>query len=94
MDILDIVLRDRKDGEPMPSLLIRDMKEDTKRELAVRAAQHGRSQQAEVLAILESALHPNESTWFEALHQSAQAVGGIDLPTTKRHAPRITGALL
>lgn len=78
----------------MPSLLIRDMKDTTKRELAVRAAKHGRSQQAEVLAILESVLHPNETTWFEALHQSAKEVGGIDLPTIQRHAPRITGTLL
>lgn len=78
----------------MPSLLIRDMSEATKRELAVQAAQHGRSQQAEVLAILESALHTSETTWFEALRHVAQEAGGIELPVVQRHAPRVTGILV
>lgn len=78
----------------MPSLLIRDMSETTKRELAVQAAQHGRSQQAEVLAILESALHSNETTWFEELRHAAKEAGGIELPVMQRHAPRVTGVIV
>ncbi len=78
----------------MPNLLIRDLSEVTKRQLAIRAAEHERSQQAEALAILEEALEPKSASWFDALRETANNVGGIELPTQKRHSPRITGILL
>ncbi len=75
----------------MSSLLIRDIDEETKRSLAIRAAENGRSQQAEALSILESALGGQQDSWFSLLHQGAQSVGGIELPQIERHQPRITG---
>lgn len=74
----------------MPSLLVRDINEETKRQLAIRAAQDGISQQAEVRKILEQALEPSES-WLTSVMDQAQAVGGIDIPLQTRHAPRVTG---
>lgn len=78
----------------MASLLIRDMQEETKRALAVQAARHGRSQQAEALAILESALAPQRPSLVDFLRQGAREVGGIEAPVAERHAPRITGVAL
>ncbi len=78
----------------MPNLLIRDLSESTKRQLAIRAAENGRSQQAEALAILEDSLEPKTDSWFDALRDMSNNVGGIDLPTTDRHSPRLTGVLL
>lgn len=78
----------------MPSLLIRDLSESTKRKLAVQAAKNGRSQQAEALAILEDSLEPKTDSWFDSLREMSGNVGGIDLPTMNRHSPRLTGTLL
>lgn len=78
----------------MPSLLIRDMSEATKQRLAVQAAENGRSQQAEAIAILEETLHSSQTPWFENLLQISQEVGGIDLPVIERHSPRVTVVLL
>ena len=78
----------------MATLLIRDISEPTKTRLAVRAAQNGRSQQAEALSILESSLKPSTQSWFESLRHKAEEVGGIDLPALERHSPRVTGVML
>lgn len=78
----------------MPSLLIRNMSESTKRQLAIRAAEDGCSQQDEVLLILEEALNPKKATWLDALLEKSESVGGIEIPEAKRHAPRLTGVLL
>lgn len=78
----------------MSSLLIRNLNESTKRQLAIRAAENGRSQQAEALSILEESLEPKTSSWFDTLHEMSSKVGGIELPTTGRHSPRLTGVLL
>lgn len=79
---------------PMPSLLIRDINEPTKKQLAIRAAQNGRSQQAEALAILENELNDASSTWVGTLNDLFSETGGIDLPISSRHTPRITGVML
>ena len=75
----------------MANLLVRDIDEGTKRALAVRAAQNGRSQQAEALIILKTALQPQQKTWIQMMRDDAQAVGGIEFELPKRHAPRFTG---
>ena len=52
----------------MPSLLIREISEDAKRALAVRATKNNRSQQAETNVISETfKKHPDEHTmnWME-----------------------------
>ena len=43
----------------MADLLIRDLNEGTKQLLRERAARHGRTQQGEAKAILESSLRPS-----------------------------------
>lgn len=77
----------------MPSLLVRDVPDDVKRALALRAAENGRSQQAEARAVLEEALCPHTGSWVSLLRDAADSVGGIDLVCPQRHAPRITGIL-
>lgn len=78
----------------MASLLIRDIPETTKKNLAVRAAQHGRSQQSEALCILREAIDGNSESWVDVLRRAAEDVGGIELPEPVRHAPRLTGVQL
>lgn len=78
----------------MPSLLIRNMSESTKRRLAIRAAEDGCSQQDEVLRILDRALNHKDSTWLDALLEKSESVGGIEIPEAKRHTPRLTGVSL
>lgn len=78
----------------MPSLLIRNMSESTKRQLAIRAAEHGCSQQDEVLSILDKALSSENGTWLDSLLEKSESVGGIDIPESKRYAPRLTGVPL
>lgn len=63
----------------MADLLVRNIPDDVKRRLAVRAAENGRSQSAEALAILEESLKPATKTWFEMLYETAQEVGGFEL---------------
>lgn len=78
----------------MPSLLIRDIPAEMKRSLAMRAAEHERSQQAEVLAILRDTLGEQQQSWVQMLRKGAEEVGGIQLPEAQRHTPRLTGVRL
>lgn len=78
----------------MPSLLIRDLSESTKKQLAIQAAKNGRSQQAEALAILEDSLDPNTISWYDTLREMSSKVGGIELPAVERHSPRLTRVVL
>jgi antitoxin FitA len=45
-------------GEIMPSVTIRNVPDEVHRALRVRAAQHGRSAEAEIREILENAVQP------------------------------------
>ena len=75
----------------MPDLLIRGCDEDTKRKLAVQAARHGRSQQAEALAILRAALQDEaERMWIDLILENAREAGGMEFEPPKRHAPRMS----
>ena len=75
----------------MPALLVRDISEEMKRALAIRAAQNGRSQVAEARAILEEVLFPSRQDWLQGIYEDAQSVGGMNIPFSERHEPRITG---
>ena len=75
----------------MPALLVRDLSEEGKRALAIRAAEHGRSQQAEAKAILEAALFPASDNFVDMIRKNAQDVGGMEFGLPKRHTPRVTG---
>lgn len=72
----------------MADLLIRDLNEGTKQLLRERAARHGRTQQGEARAILESSLRPEATSWVARLRNAAQAVGGIDIEDPERHPAR------
>lgn len=63
----------------MADLLIRNIPEETKRQLALRAAENGRSQSAEVVAILEASLQPEQKSWIRRLYEASQEIGGVEL---------------
>jgi antitoxin FitA len=68
---------------------IRNLDEDTRRRLRVRAAQHGRSMEAEIRAILEEAVREPESSGglFTTLMDRVAAIGGVDLDLPPRSTP-------
>jgi antitoxin FitA len=64
----------------MSSITIRNIPEETHRALRVRAAMAGRSTEAEVRAILESAARPNDRVKLGSLlAEIGQQAGGADL---------------
>jgi plasmid stability protein len=77
----------------MPSLTVRNLPDETHRALRVRAAQHGRSAEAEVRAILEEAVRPAERLKIGTeLHRIAQEIGGMDDLNISRQRREIQGA--
>lgn len=73
----------------MMDLLVRDIPEELKRKLAIRAVENGRSQSAEVLSILQETLQPEEKkSWFEILRGAAEECGGFELELPERHPAR------
>lgn len=63
----------------MADILIRDVPQKTKLLLEERAALNGRSRNAELLAILEATLEPQQRTWFDILRSAAEDAGDIEL---------------
>lgn len=74
----------------MADLLIRNIDEDLKRELTARAARNGRSQQAEALSILQSALSNSSRSWVSLLSRAGDRADEITLPEIERHPARST----
>jgi plasmid stability protein len=77
----------------MATLTIRGLNDDTKARLRVSAAQHGRSMEAEVRAILEDALPSGQATGGLGSRIRARfaAVGGVELePPNRSEMPRST----
>jgi antitoxin FitA len=76
----------------MGSITIRNLDDDVKRRLRVRAAEHGRSMEEEAREILRQVV--TRPTLQRDLGQSVHArfaeVGGIDLPQPKRSEMRPT----
>jgi plasmid stability protein len=75
------------------TLTIRGLDDDTKARLRVSAAQHGRSMEAEVRAILEDALPSQRTTGGLGSRIRARfaAVGGVELePPSRSEMPRAT----
>ena len=72
----------------MPDLLVRSVSEESKKLLALRAAQNNRSVQAEAKRILEDAVAPVKSGWVHLLRAAAvdAEADGFELP--QRHAAR------
>jgi plasmid stability protein len=73
----------------MAALSIRNLDEDIKRRLRIRAAQHGRSMEAEVRAILEDAVREPERSGglFTTLMDRVGAIGGVELDLPPRSTP-------
>jgi antitoxin FitA len=72
----------------MSVVTVRNLPEETHRALKVRAAQHGRSTEAEIREILEEAVHPKARVKFgSALAAFRERFGGIDLEITRDPTP-------
>jgi antitoxin FitA len=64
----------------MASVTVRNLPEETHRALRARAAAHGRSTEAEIRAILESVVRPEERVKLGSLlAEIGREVGGVDL---------------
>ena len=72
----------------MPVVTVRNLPEETHRALKARAAQHGRSTEAEIREILEEAVHPKTRIKIGSeLAAFGQRFGGLDLDITRDQAP-------
>lgn len=69
----------------MASIMVRNLDEDVKRRLRVRAARHGRSMEAEVRAILEESVSQQDN-FAEALMGTFGELGGVELDLPPRTA--------
>lgn len=68
----------------MAQLVVRDIKQDVKERLRRRAAEHGRSMEAEARMILTDAVKPPRRSIVAALGELADDVGGIELDIPQR----------
>lgn len=71
----------------MPTVTIRNLSEETHRASKVRAAQHNRSAEAEMRAILEAAIRPEERLHpGTALAEMSRKIGltNVDVETLKQ----------
>ena len=72
----------------MPDLLVRDVNEETKRALQIRAAQNGRSLQAEAKAILTDAVAPAKPGWFTLVREALAGAEADGFAVPERHEAR------
>lgn len=72
----------------MSVVTVRNLPEETHRALKVRAAQHGRSTEAEIREILEEAVRPKARVKLGAeLAAFGQRLGGLDLDISRDQTP-------
>ena len=72
----------------MASVTVRNLSDETHRALRVRAATHGRSTEAEIRAILESAVRPEGRVRLGTLlAEIGREVGGVDLDIERDRTP-------
>jgi plasmid stability protein len=72
----------------MPAITVRNISEETHRALRVRAAEHGRSTEAEVRAILDEAVQRAEEVGLGTfLWNIGRELGGVDLDITRDKTP-------
>lgn len=74
----------------MAALSIRDLDDDVRERLRIRAARHGRSMEAEVRAILTDAVTPQSGRpdLFASLAERFSEIGGVELEVPSRELPR------
>jgi plasmid stability protein len=70
----------------MSSVTVRNLPEATHRALKQRAAQHGRSTEAEIRHILEAAVRPHRGLG-SALSEVGRALGGVALDARRDSTP-------
>ncbi|SRR6266446_6365245 len=77
---------------PMSSITIRNLDPAVKERLRVRAAQHGRSMEAEVRNILQRAVSASGAlptgSFYERIHARFARLGGVDLELPPRDEAR------
>jgi len=77
---------------PMSSITIRNLDPALKERLRVRAAQHGRSMEAEVRNILQRAVSASGAlptgSFYERIHARFARLGGVDLELPPRDEAR------
>jgi antitoxin FitA len=73
----------------MAALSIRDLEDSVKEKLRLRAARNGRSMEAEIRAILTSAVTDEapRTDLFNALTERFARLGGVDLDIPARTTP-------
>ena len=72
----------------MPVVTVRKLSEETHRALKQRAAQHGRSTEAEIREILEATVRPRKRVKIGSeLAALGKRFGGPDLNLTRDQAP-------
>lgn len=72
----------------MPVVTVRNLPEETLRALKLRAAQHDRSTEAEIRAILEEAVRPNTRLKIGSeLAAFGQRMGGLELNISRDSTP-------
>ena len=73
----------------MAALSIRNLDDEVKHRLHVRAARHGRSMEAEIRSILEEAVREPEGpgNLFTTLLDRVGALGGVELELPARSTP-------
>lgn len=72
------------------SVTIGNLDDDVKHRLRVRAAEHGRSMEEEARDMLRQVVGQPNARWnlSEAIHARFAALGGVQMPPTKRSAMR------
>lgn len=72
----------------MPAVTVRNISDETHRALKARAAEHSRSTEAEIRAILDEATRPNERVLVgSVLEALGKKYGGIELDITRDQTP-------
>lgn len=72
----------------MAAVTIRNLDDDAHRALKKRAAEHGRSTEAEMRSILEDAVQPKEQLRLgSAIVARVREIGGVDLNIQRDRSP-------
>ena len=72
----------------MAAISVRDLDDQVRDRLRLRAAEHGRSMEAEIRAILTDAVaEPEEQGLVRALMHRFAELGGVNLDLPPRHEP-------
>ena len=72
----------------LSAVIVRNLPEETHRALKQRAAQHGRSTEAEIREILEEAVRPKTRLKIGSeLAAFGREMGGLDLDIVRDHSP-------